>query len=201
MRHRVGHRKLGRLTDHRLSMLRNQAEALLTHEHITTTLPKAKELRPFVEKLITVAKRGVKANDPKGRTLAAKRQVGRDIQNDDVLTKLFGDLAPRFMERPGGYTRILKLGFRRGDGAETAMVELVGSEFDPKKAAEEKAAAEAAGTDSPAPKKTVGERLRAAAKNIRGGEKKDKKAAAPKASKPARGAQKKSTTPRKAGGS
>ena len=172
-------------------MLRNQAEALLTHEHITTTLPKAKELRPFVEKLITVAKRGVKANDPKGRTLAAKRQVGRDIVNDDVLTKLFGELAPRFMERPGGYTRILKLGFRRGDGAETAMVELVGSEFDPKKAAEEKAAAEAAGTDSPAPKKSVGERLRAAAKNI----------AAPKASKPARGAQKKSTTPRKAGGS
>jgi large subunit ribosomal protein L17 len=200
MRHRVGHRKLGRLTDHRLSMLRNQAEALLTHEHITTTLPKAKELRPFVEKLITVAKRGVKAAEPKGKTLAAKRLVGRDIVNDDVLTKLFGDLAPRFMERPGGYTRILKLGPRRGDGAETAMVELVGSEFDPKKAAEEKAAAESTG-DSAAPKKTVGERLRAAAKNIRGGEKKDKKAAAPKASKPARGAQKKSTTPRKAGGS
>ena len=106
-------------------MLRNQAEALLTHEHITTTLPKAKELRPFVEKLITVAKRGVKANDPKGRTLAAKRQVGRDIQNDDVLTKLFGDLAPRFMERPGGYTRILKMGFRVGDNAPMAFVELV----------------------------------------------------------------------------
>lgn len=203
MRHRVGHRKLGRLTDHRLSMLRNQAEALLTHEHITTTLPKAKELRPFVEKLITVAKRGVKANEPKGKTLAAKRLVGRDIVNDDVLTKLFGELAPRFMERPGGYTRILKLGYRRGDGAETAMVELIGSEFDPKKAAEEKAAAAAAaeGGDSPAPKKSVAERLRAAAKNIRGGGKKDKGAAAPKASKPARGAQKKSTTPRKAGGS
>lgn len=200
MRHRVGHRKLGRLTDHRLSMLRNQAEALLTHEHITTTLPKAKELRPFVEKLITVAKRGVKANDPKGKTLAAKRLVGRDLVNDDVVTKLFGELAPRFMERPGGYTRILKLGPRRGDGAETALVELVGSEFDPKKAAEEKAAAESAG-ETQAPKKTVGERLRAAAKNIRGGEKKDKKAAAPKASKPARGAAKKSTTPRKAGGS
>lgn len=184
-------------------MLRNQAEALLTHEHITTTLPKAKELRPFVEKLITVAKRGVKAAEPKGKTLAAKRQVGRDIVNDDVLAKLFGELAPRFMERPGGYTRILKLGFRRGDGAETAMVELVGSEFDPKKAAEEKAAAAAAaeGGDSPAPKKSVAERLRAAAKNIRGGGKKDKGPAASKASKPARGAQKKSTTPRKAGGS
>jgi len=125
MRHRVGHRKLGRVTEHRIALLRNQAEALLTHEHLTTTLPKAKELRPFVEKLITVAKRGVKAAEPKGRTLAAKRQVGRDVLNPDVVAKLFADLAPRFMERPGGYTRILKLGHRRGDGAETAMVELV----------------------------------------------------------------------------
>lgn len=199
MRHRVGHRKLGRLTDHRLSMLRNQAEALLTHEHITTTLPRAKELRPFVEKIITVAKRGVRAAEPKGKTLAAKRLVARDIQNDDVVTKLFGELAPRFMERPGGYTRILKLGFRRGDGAETAMVELVGSEFDPKKAAAEKAA-QAESAEEPKSKKSVGERLRAAASRIRG-EKKDKKSEAGKASKPARGAQKKSTTPRKAGGS
>jgi large subunit ribosomal protein L17 len=200
MRHRVGHRKLGRLTDHRLSMLRNQAEALLTHEHITTTLPKAKELRPFVEKIITVAKRGVKAAEPKGKTLAARRQVGRDIHNDDVVTKLFGDIAPRFMERPGGYTRILKLGLRKGDGAETAMVELVGSEFDPKKAAAEKAA-EAETGEAPKSQKSVGERLRAAASRIRG-EKKDAKGGAPsKASKPARGAAKKNTTPRKAGGS
>ena len=200
MRHRVGHRKLGRLTDHRLSMLRNQAEALLTHEHITTTLPKAKELRPFVEKIITVAKRGVKAAEPKGKTLAARRQVGRDIHNDDVVTKLFGDIALRFMERPGGYTRILKLGMRKGDGAETALVELVGSEFDPKKAAAEKAA-EAESGDAPKSQKSVGERLRAAASRIRG-EKKDAKGNAPsKASKPARGAAKKTTTPRKAGGS
>jgi len=200
MRHRVGHRKLGRLTDHRLSMLRNQAEALLTHEHITTTLPKAKELRPFVEKIITVAKRGVKAAEPRGKTLAARRQVGRDIHNDDVVTKLFGDIAPRFMERPGGYTRILKLGMRKGDGAETALVELVGSEFDPKKAAAEKAA-EAESGDAPKSQKSVGERLRAAASRIRG-EKKDAKGGAPsKASKPARGPAKKTTTPRKAGGS
>ena len=81
MRHRVGHRKLGRVTEHRIALLRNQAEALLTHEHITTTVPKAKELRPFVEKIITVAKRGVKAADPKGKTLAAKRLVGRDVVN------------------------------------------------------------------------------------------------------------------------
>ena len=199
MRHRVGHRKLGRVTEHRIAMLRNQAEALLTHEHITTTLPKAKELRPFVEKIITVAKRGVKAAEPKGKTLAARRQVGRDIHNDDVVTKLFGDIAPRFMERPGGYTRILKLGMRKGDGAETALVELVGSEFDPKKAAAEKAAEAEAG-DAPKSQKSVGERLRAAASRIRG-EKKDKQDVPSKASKPARGAAKKTTTPRKAGGS
>lgn len=196
MRHRVGHRKLGRVTEHRIALLRNQAEALLTHEHLTTTLPKAKELRPFVEKIITVAKRGVKAADPKGKTLAAKRQVGQDVLNPDVVAKLFAELAPRYMERPGGYTRILKLGFRKGDGAETAMVELVGSEFDPKKAAEEKAAATEAG-DQPKAQKSVGERLRAAASRIRG----DKKADATKASKPARGPAKKTTTPRKAGGS
>lgn len=199
MRHRVGHRKLGRVTEHRIALLRNQAEALLTHEHLTTTLPKAKELRPFVEKIITVAKRGVKAAEPKGKTLAAKRQVGQDVLNPAVVAKLFADLAPRFMERPGGYTRILKLGHRRGDGAETALIELVGSEFDPKKAAAEKAAAAAAG-DAPKSQKSVGERLRAAASRIRG-DKKEKKTDAPKASKPARGAAKKNTTPRKAGGS
>lgn len=199
MRHRVANRKLGRTTEHRIALLRNQATNLLRHERIETTLPKAKELRPFVEKIITVAKRGVKAAEPKGKTLAARRQVGRDIRNDDVVTKLFGELAPRFMERPGGYTRILKLGLRKGDGAETALVELVGSEFDPKKAAEEKAAAAESG-EAPKSQKSVGERLRAAASRIRG-EKKDKKDVPSKASKPARGAQKKSTTPRKAGGS
>jgi large subunit ribosomal protein L17 len=200
MRHRVGHRKLGRVTEHRIALLRNQAEALLSHEHITTTVPKAKELRPFVEKLITVAKRGVKAAEPKGRTLSARRLVMRHVVNEDVVAKLFDQLAPRFMERPGGYTRILKLGYRRGDGAETALIELVGSEFDPKKAEAEKKAAEAEGGDQPKTQKSVGERLRSAASRIRG-EKKDKGGAPSKASKPARGAQKKSTTPRKAGGS
>ncbi len=199
MRHRVGYRKLGRVTEHRIALLRNQAEALLTHEHLTTTVPKAKELRPFVEKIITVAKRGVKAADPKGKTLAAKRQVGQDVLNPDVVAKLFAEIAPRFMARPGGYTRILKLGHRRGDGAETAMVELVGSEFDSKKAAAEKAAAAEAG-DAPKAQKSVGERLRAAASRIRG-EKKEKKTDSTKATKPARGPAKKTTTPRKAGGS
>src|SRR6187399_91291 len=160
MRHRVAHRKLGRVTEHRIALLRNQATALIRHERIVTTVPKAKELRPFVERLITVAKRGVKAAEPKGRTLHAKRLVKRDLANDDVLDKLFAELAPRFMERPGGYIRILRLGHRR-DGGAIAQIELVGSEYDPKKAEAEKAEQEAA---AEAPKqKSVGERLRAAA--------------------------------------
>src|SRR5688572_719355 len=207
MRHRNAHRKLGRVSEHRTALLRNQAEALLAHERIETTVPKAKELRPFVERLITIAKRGVRANDPKGVSLSARRLVMRDVLNETVVTKLFDELAPRFMERPGGYTRILKLGHRRGDAAEIAQIELIGSEFDPKKAEEEKKAAAAAAEagEAPKPSKSLGERLRGAAKSIRGGQK-----AAPggeagggksKASKPARGAAKKSTTPRKAGGS
>src|SRR6186713_3325966 len=143
MRHRNAHRKLGRVSEHRTALLRNQAEALLAHERIETTVPKAKELRPFVERLITIAKRGVKANDPKGVSLSARRLVMRDVLNETTVTKLFDDLAPRFMDRPGGYTRILKLGHRRGDAAEVAQIELIGSEFDPKKAEEEKKAAEA----------------------------------------------------------
>ena len=127
MRHRLAHRKLQRTSDHRRALLRNQAEALLRHERIVTTVPKAKELRPFVERLITVAKRGVKAAEQKGRTLAAKRLVQQDLLSTAVLDKLFAELAPRFMERPGGYTRILRLGHRRGDGGAIAQIELVGS--------------------------------------------------------------------------
>ena len=204
MRHRNAHRKLGRVSEHRTALLRNQAEALLAHEKIETTVPKAKELRPFVERLITIAKRGVKANDPKGVSLSARRLVMRDVLNETVFTKLFDDLAPRFMDRPGGYTRILKLGHRRGDAAEVAQIELIGSEFDPKKAEEEKKAAAAAAEAGETPKQTksLGERLRGAAKTIGGAQKKqDGGGAKNKASKPARGAAKKTTTPRKAGGS
>jgi large subunit ribosomal protein L17 len=203
MRHRKAHRKLGRVSEHRIALLRNQATALLMHERIETTVPKAKELRPFVERIITIAKRGVKAADPKGKTLSARRLVMRDVHNEDVVTKLFDSLAPRFAERPGGYTRILKLGHRRGDAAEVAQIELVGSEFDPKKAeAEKKAAEEAAQAGAGKSQKTVGDRLRAAAKRLRGGKKEqDDGGAKSKASRPARGAAKKSTTPRKAGGS
>jgi large subunit ribosomal protein L17 len=162
MRHRVAHRKLGRVTEHRISMLRNQATALLRHEHVTTTVPRAKELRPFVERLITIAKRGV-ADGANGKGLHARRMVMHDLQDRAVVAKLFDTLAPRFAERPGGYTRLLRLGYRKGDSAEVAQVELVGSEFNPRAKAESDAAAE--GT-----KKTrgVGGRLRAAAERLRG---------------------------------
>jgi large subunit ribosomal protein L17 len=166
MRHRVAHRKLGRVTEHRIAMLRNQATALLRHEHLTTTVPRAKELRPFVERLITIAKRGLAAGDANGRELHARRLVMHDLQDRDVVSKLFDTVAPRFAARPGGYTRLLRVGFRRGDAAEVAQVELVGSEFNPRaKADAEAKKAEATGT---AKKPGVGGRLRAAAERLRG---------------------------------
>jgi large subunit ribosomal protein L17 len=204
MRHRKQGRQLRRTSEQRLALLRNLATSLIENGAIVTTEAKAKELRPFVEKIITIAKRGVKAADPKGKTLAAKRQVAEDVHNPEVVAKLFDSLAPRFAERPGGYTRILKLGARRGDAAEVALIELVGSEFDPKKAeAERKAAEEAAqGGDGAKTQKSVGERLRAAASRLRGTKKeKGDGGAKPKANRPGRGAAKKATTPRKAGGS
>jgi large subunit ribosomal protein L17 len=161
MRHRVAHRKLGRVTEHRIAMLRNQAEALLRHERIRTTVPKAKELRMFVERIITTAKHGL-ADGANGKELHARRLVARDIQNGDVVKKLFTVIAPRFASRPGGYTRLLRIGFRRGDAAEMAQVELVGSEFNPKAAAEKKEA-----TAGKAKSKSVGGRLRAAASRLR----------------------------------
>ncbi len=131
MRHRVAHRKLGRVTEHRLSLLRNQAQALLRHERISTTVAKAKELRPFVERLITVAKRGIADGDDTIRAVNARRMVRRDLADRAVAAKLFDTIAPRFAGRPGGYTRLLRIGFRRGDAAEMAQVELIGSEYDP----------------------------------------------------------------------
>lgn len=133
MRHRVAHRKLGRVTEHRLSLLRNQAQALLRHERINTTVAKAKELRPFVERLITVAKRGLADGTDTIRAVNARRMVRRDLADREVAAKLFDTIAPRFSSRPGGYTRLLRVGFRRGDAAEIAQVELIGSEYDPDK--------------------------------------------------------------------
>jgi large subunit ribosomal protein L17 len=197
MRHNVAHRKLGRVTEHRLAMLRNQAMALLRHERIETTLPKAKELRPFVERLITIAKRGVASGEANGRTLHARRLVLADLPDKDVVAKLFDTLAPRFAERPGGYTRILKIGFRRGDGAEVAQVELVGSEYNPR-AAEEQEPEEG----EKAKAKGVGERIKAAAQRMRT-KKKDESPTRDKgqAKGQTRGAARKSTAPRKQGGS
>jgi large subunit ribosomal protein L17 len=163
MRHRVAHRKLGRVTEHRIALLRSQAQALLRHERIETTLPKAKELRPFVERIITVAKRSLTAGKGTMQDVNARRAVARDIADAEVVSKLFESIAPRYESRPGGYTRILKVGFRRGDGADLAQIELLGSEYNPALDAETPETAATAG------KKTVGSRLRAAATRLRGG--------------------------------
>ncbi len=198
MRHRVAYRKLGRVTEHRISMLRNQAVALLRNERIQTTVPRAKELRPFVERIITIAKRSLNAPEGSTHGVTARRAVSRDIADRAVVTKLFDDIAPRYVERPGGYTRLLRLGHRRGDSAEVAEIELLGSEYDPNAAAKaEKGAAE--GADKPK-KKTLGGRIREAI----GGRKKadqDQTGGKAKVDKAAKGAGKKITTPRKAGGS
>jgi len=116
MRHRKAGRILGRNASHRRSLFRNLARALITHERIVTTLPKAKELRPFVEKLITRARSG---------TLHDRRQATRHVQQRAIADKLFTEVGPKFQKRAGGYTRILKLGHRKGDGAEMARIELV----------------------------------------------------------------------------
>jgi large subunit ribosomal protein L17 len=195
-------------------MLRSQAERLIRYEHIQTTVPKAKELRPFVERLITIAKRGLAAGAANGKSLHARRLVLQDIQNRDVVAKLFDTIAPRFETRPGGYTRILRMGYRRGDSAEIAQIELVGSEYDPNAETEKTGAAEGAKT------KGVGSRLRAAAERLRGkkaeggeGDEGSEGAAAPKKAKAprpergkggkadTRGKGAKTAAPRKAGGS
>jgi len=119
MRHRVAGRKLGRSSEHRLALLRNLSTALFDNEKIKTTLAKAKQLRPFAEKLVTLSKR---------ETLHARRQVLRHIKDQKVVSKLFDSLSARYAQRPGGYTRIIKLGPRRGDHAEMAIIELVGAE-------------------------------------------------------------------------
>ena len=120
MRHAVHGRKLGRTSAHRRAMFRNQLASLVEHERIITTLEKAKELRPIFEKNVNPGKKG---------TLHARRRVRRWIPNRHLVQKLFDDIAPRFADRPGGYTRITKLGPRKGDGAEMAVLELVDYEL------------------------------------------------------------------------
>ena len=123
MRHRKQGRKLNRTQSHRKAMFMNMAVALLTHEQIVTTLPKAKELRAVVDKLITLGKRG---------DLHARRQAVAQLQSNEVVQKLFSTLAERYKERPGGYTRVLKAGFRYGDNAPMAVIELVDRDEDAK---------------------------------------------------------------------
>ena len=116
MRHRKKGRNLSRSPSHRRALLRNMATSLFRHERITTTTARAKELRPYAERLITLARRG---------DLHARRLAARRISDREVLGKLFDDIGPRYTERPGGYTRILKLGNRQGDAADMALIELV----------------------------------------------------------------------------
>ena len=123
MRHGKSGRKLGRDASHRKAMFANMAAALIKHEQIVTTLPKAKELKPIVEKLITLSKKG---------TLAARRQAISELRDEAMAKKLFDVLASRYATRPGGYTRVLKAGFRYGDAAPVAVIELVDRDVDAK---------------------------------------------------------------------
>jgi len=127
MRHGVAHRKLNRTASHRRAMFANMAASLIEHEQIVTTLPKAKELKPIMDKLITLAKRG---------DLHARRQAISKIRDKDQVAKLFETLGPRYAERAGGYTRVLKAGFRHGDNAPMAVIELVDRDPEAKGAAD-----------------------------------------------------------------
>src|SRR5258708_1233457 len=119
MRHKVAGFKLGRTTSHRRSLLRNLATSLILEERIETTIPKAKALKPVVEKMITLGKRG---------DLAARRQATAFLMTDEAVRKLFDTVGPRFGDRTGGYTRIIRAGWQKGDGADKAFIELLGSE-------------------------------------------------------------------------
>ena len=123
MKHNITHRKLNRTTSHRKALLMNLSNALLKHEQITTTLPKAKELRPFVEKIITLGKKG---------DLQSRRKVIAILQDEKNISKVFDNIAKRYKERPGGYTRIVKIGNRFGDNAPTAIIELVDRDLEAK---------------------------------------------------------------------
>src|SRR5262245_27347666 len=125
MRHQNAHRKLSRNTSHRRALLRNLVTSFLEHGRLMTTLPKAKEIRPLAEKMITLGKRD---------NLHARRQVHAYLLKDATAKKVFDTIAPKFADRKGGYSRIIKLGNRKGDGADLAIIELLGSELEVKKA-------------------------------------------------------------------
>lgn len=136
MRHGIAHRKLNRTQSHRKSMFANMAASLITHEQIVTTLPKAKELKPIMDKLVTLAKKG---------DLASRRRAMSKVRDEDAVKKLFAIMGERYKERQGGYTRVLKAGFRHGDNAPVAVIELVDRDPEAKgKADRERLAAEEA---------------------------------------------------------
>ncbi|MHB8800938.1 MAG: 50S ribosomal protein L17 [Thermoanaerobaculia bacterium] len=217
MQHNRAGRKLGRTSAHRKALFRNQLDSLILHERIQTTISKAKELRPLAEKLVTLARRG---------GLHARRLALRDI-SQEAAKKLFDEIAPRFATRPGGYTRILKLGQRPGDAAEKAIIEFVDFDFAQRRA--EKKAADKAVTEKKESllekarrlvtgkggEKEAGAKADEPAESAKADDKKagDKKAKAPKAARPAKSAAPKAPkqkaekkggstprTPRKAGG-
>ena len=179
MRHGMANRKLGRTSAHRAALFRNQLASLIDKERIITTLPKAKELRPQIERLVTLGK-----ND----SVHNRRQAERVVAEDALIAKLFDTLGPRFNERPGGYTRIIKLGARRGDAAEMAILEFVG--YEPK--IEEPSAEEKGGKKAAAPKKEAAEEGETAAE-----EKPKKKTAAPKKAAGAKKPAAKAAAPKK----
>ncbi len=136
MRHGIAHRKLNRTSSHRKAMFANMAASLITHEQIVTTLPKAKEMKPIMDKLITLAKKG---------DLSARRRAIAQIRDKDAVKKLFAIMGDRYADRNGGYTRVLKAGFRHGDNAPMAVIELVDRDVDAKGAPDrERLAAEEA---------------------------------------------------------
>ncbi len=166
MRHRVHGRKLGRPTPHRRALLRSLCTSLIEHERITTTVEKAKEVRPLAEKMITLGKRN---------TLHARRQAAAFLLNAVVVKKLFESIGTRFADRKGGYTRIIKLGHREGDGADLAVIELLGSELSVKKA--EKAVAEKAKKEKAkgaGESESVTQKVTKRIKSALGGDKKEK---------------------------
>ena len=172
MRHGVGTRKLGRRSEHRLALFRNLLIGLFKADRIVTTLEKAKEVKPFAERIVTWGK--------KDSSVHARRMVFRYLPDRDLVKRVFQDVAPRFIDRSGGYTRILKIGARRGDSAEEAILEFVDYKFKPKaKKGKDKGKAE----------KKAGVEKKAEAEN-KAEAKKEKKAAKPAAKKPAKKAAK-----------
>jgi len=159
MRHRVSGRRLGRDCQHRLALRRNLVASLFEHETISTTIEKAKEVKPFAERLITLAKKGTLAARRQAISLLSNRRIVKDVEGNEVASgtvigKLFSDIGPRYLDRPGGYTRIIRLSKRRlGDNGELCLLQLVGKEEEAlKKPSKKKAAKKAPRKKAPAAK-------------------------------------------------